>query len=78
MTQRAYLRDVCLTPKIWFKKTHPDAVLPISNDDSTGTGDSGYDLTAVEDVKKNAKQNEKQNGGSSHKAKQNDKRNTLR
>ena len=32
-----------------FKKTHPDAVLPQANNKTTGTGDSGYDLVAVED-----------------------------
>jgi dUTP pyrophosphatase len=36
--------------RIKFKKTHPDAVLPTANDHSTGTGDTGYDLTAVEDM----------------------------
>lgn len=33
-----------------FKKTHPDAVLPGANNKEPGTGDTGYDLTAVEDV----------------------------
>lgn len=32
-----------------FKKTHPDAVLPCANNKQQGTGDSGYDLVAVED-----------------------------
>lgn len=36
---------------IKFKKTHPDAVLPVANNGEIMTGDSGYDLTAVEDVK---------------------------
>lgn len=34
---------------IKFKKTHPDAVLPRVNNGDYGTGDSGYDLTAVEE-----------------------------
>ena len=33
-----------------FKKTHPDAVLPVANNHATGVGDTGYDLTAVEDA----------------------------
>jgi len=32
-----------------FKKTHPDAVLPKVNNPEITTGDTGYDLTAVED-----------------------------
>lgn len=32
-----------------FKKTHPDAMLPGANNSEPGTGDTGYDLTAVED-----------------------------
>jgi len=47
---KSYLNELCLTPRIKFKKTHPDAKLPESNDNATSTGDSGYDLTAVEDV----------------------------
>ena len=39
-----------MNPVIKLKKTHPDAVLPSANDSSTGTGDTGYDLTAVEDT----------------------------
>jgi dUTP pyrophosphatase len=31
-------------------KTHPDAVLPTANNKEPGTGDSGYDLVAVEQV----------------------------
>ena len=31
-------------------KTHPDAVLPVANNKEPGTGDSGYDLVAVEQV----------------------------
>ena len=33
-----------------FVKTHPDAVLPERNHKDTSTGDTGYDVTAVEDV----------------------------
>ena len=33
-----------------FKATHDDAVLPQANNKQTGTGDTGYDLVAVEDV----------------------------
>lgn len=29
-------------------KTHPDAVLPTANNKETGTGDTGFDLVAVE------------------------------
>ena len=36
--------------KIKLKKTHPDAVLPVANNSDTGTGDTGFDLVAVEDV----------------------------
>ena len=35
--------------EVKFKKTHPDAVLPQANNKQDGTGDSGYDLVAVED-----------------------------
>lgn len=35
---------------IKFKKTHPDAVLPVANNTDLGTGDTGYDLVAVDDV----------------------------
>ena len=50
MTDRVYLTDLCLYPEIGFKKTHPDAVLPTSNNSDITLGDSGYDLTAVEDT----------------------------
>lgn len=40
------LRD----PVIKLKKTHPDAVLPQANNKQPGTGDTGYDLVAVETV----------------------------
>jgi len=36
---------------IKFKKTHPDAVLPSANNKKPNTGDTGYDLVAVESVK---------------------------
>lgn len=35
---------------IGFVKTHPDAVLPERNHKDRLTGDSGYDVTAVEDT----------------------------
>lgn len=35
---------------IKFKATHDDAVLPQANNSDPGTGDTGYDLVAVEDV----------------------------
>jgi dUTP pyrophosphatase len=35
---------------IKFVKTHPDAVLPTRNHNCPFTGDSGYDITAVEDM----------------------------
>lgn len=35
---------------IKFKKTHPDAKLPMANNSDPSTGDSGYDLVSVEDV----------------------------
>ena len=50
MTERVYLNDLCLTPEIRFKKTHPDATLPVSNNSDVSLGDSGYDLTAIEDM----------------------------
>lgn len=34
---------------IKFKKTHEDAVLPGANNSEPGVGDSGYDLTAVDE-----------------------------
>ncbi len=36
--------------EIKFKKTHPDAVLPSANNPEWGTGDTGYDLTSVEET----------------------------
>lgn len=40
------LRD----PVIKIKKTHVDAVLPQANNKHPGTGDTGFDLVAVEDA----------------------------
>tara|TARA_R110002050_G_scaffold300427_3_gene469742 strand:- start:2306 stop:2761 length:456 start_codon:yes stop_codon:yes gene_type:complete len=37
-------------PVVKFVKTHPDAQLPRANNSEIGTGDSGYDLVAVEDT----------------------------
>lgn len=36
--------------KVLFYKTHPDAALPKRNHNETLTGDSGYDVTAVEET----------------------------
>lgn len=36
--------------QIKFKKTHPDAKLPQANNKEPFTGDTGYDLVAVEDM----------------------------
>jgi dUTP pyrophosphatase len=36
--------------KVLFYKTHPDAILPERNHKEPLTGDSGYDVTAVEDT----------------------------
>ena len=33
-----------------FKKTHPDAQLPGANNKEPETGDTGYDLVAVESI----------------------------
>ncbi len=41
---------VLITPSVKFVKTHEDAQLPAANNSEIGTGDSGYDLTAVEDA----------------------------
>lgn len=35
--------------EIKFVKTHSDAILPVRNHKDSLTGDSGYDITAVED-----------------------------
>ena len=37
-------------PVIKIKKTHPDAMLPAANNKQPGTGDTGFDLVAVEDA----------------------------
>lgn len=37
--------------EIKFKQTHPAAKLPQANNKDKATGDSGFDLVAVEDVK---------------------------
>ena len=39
-----------INPSVKFVKTHDDAELPKANNSEIGNGDSGYDLTAVEDV----------------------------
>jgi dUTP pyrophosphatase len=36
--------------RLLFVKTHPDAVLPVRNHKDPVFGDSGYDVTAVEDT----------------------------
>ena len=43
-------QNLLLNPQVKFIKTHPDARLPKANNDEIGTGDSGYDLAAVESV----------------------------
>ena len=44
-------QSLLLNPRVTFVKTHPDAQLPGASTVGTiGTGDTGYDLTAVEDV----------------------------
>jgi dUTP pyrophosphatase len=44
-------QHLLLNPRVEFVKTHPDAQLPKASTIGTiGTGDTGYDLTAVEDV----------------------------
>lgn len=54
MTKEEYLKDNNLNiddcAAIKFLKTHPDAVLPERKHDDLTTGDSGYDMTSVEDV----------------------------
>jgi dUTP pyrophosphatase len=44
-------QSLLLNPRVKFVKTHPDAELPKANNSEIGTGDSGYDLTAVEGIK---------------------------
>ena len=43
-------QHLTLNPLVKFVKTHPDAQLPKANNGEIGTGDSGYDLVAVEDT----------------------------
>ena len=43
-------QHLVLNPAVKFVKTHNDAKLPKANNDSIGTGDSGYDLTSVDEV----------------------------
>ena len=43
-------QHLLLNPSVKFIKTHVDAQLPTANNGEIGTGDSGYDLTAVESV----------------------------
>jgi dUTP pyrophosphatase len=43
-------QHLLLNPRVKFVKTHPDAQLPRANNSEIGTGDSGYDLVAVEDT----------------------------
>lgn len=43
-------QHLLLNPRVKFIKTHPDAQLPKANNSEVGTGDSGYDLVAVEDT----------------------------
>lgn len=50
MIRQSTNNPVGITPTLKFKKTHEDAVLPRANNCDAGTGDSGYDLTAVENV----------------------------
>ena len=48
LTQNNVTLEQCAA--IEFLKTHPDAVLPVRKHDNLATGDSGYDVSAVEDV----------------------------
>ena len=43
-------KQLLVNPIVKFVKTHPDAKLPKANNNDIGYGDTGYDLTAVEDV----------------------------
>ena len=44
-------QHLLVNPRVQFVRTHPDAQLPKASTVGTiGTGDTGYDLTAVEDV----------------------------
>ena len=50
MSGPVYRPDLLVNPIVSFVKTHPDAQLPKANNSEIGTGDTGYDLTAVEDT----------------------------
>ena len=50
MSDTIHRQHLLLNPVVKFVKTHPDAQLPKANNSEIGTGDSGYDLVAVEDV----------------------------
>ena len=46
-------QHLLVNPRVEFVKTHPDATLPkpnVSAEHAIGTGDTGYDLVAVEDT----------------------------
>ena len=43
--------DMSKEVELKFTRSHDDAVLPTANNSETGTGDTGYDLTAIEDVR---------------------------
>jgi dUTP pyrophosphatase len=43
--------DMSKEVELKFTRSHDDAVLPMANNSEPGTGDTGYDLTAVEDVR---------------------------
>lgn len=54
MTPQEYLKENNMNYEdcaaIKFIKTHPDAVIPVRKHDDLSTGDTGYDVTAVEGV----------------------------
>jgi len=43
-------QHLIINPRVKFVKTHEDAQLPKANNSELGTGDSGYDLVAVQDT----------------------------
>ena len=43
--------DMSKEVELKFTRSHDDAVLPMANNSEPGTGDTGYHLTAVEDVR---------------------------
>ena len=43
--------DMSKEVELKFTRSHDDAVLPMANNSEPGTGDTGYDLTAVEDIR---------------------------